>query len=114
MTTYWCTPSGDSIPTFLSWESSSLTTEARSDGDIGKVLVGLAVQPWVDETEWLLASSEKGIVDESNNSSKGRAGRGSSTDGGNVSGPDNHIVITLSGNIGVGTTGLLNKSVSKV
>jgi len=69
--TYWCAPARNCIPTCLSRETSSVTTEGRSNGDISEGLVCLAVQPWVDESKWLLAGSKESVIDKSDDGSKG-------------------------------------------
>lgn len=73
--------------------------------------MGLAVEPGVEETERLLALGEQSVVDESDDSGEVGAGGGGATNGPDGTGPDDHIVVTLSGNIGVGATGLVVETV---
>ena len=109
--TYRSTPASDSIPALLGREAVGLAAVRGADGDVGEGLVGLAVEPGVEETERLLALGEQSIVDESNDSGEVGAGGGSATNGPNGAGPDDHIVVTLGSDIGVGAAGLVVEAV---
>lgn len=62
--TYRSAEASHSIPASSSWETRGVAAKATSDGDIGEGLVGLAVQPRVDEAKRFLASSDERVVDE--------------------------------------------------
>ena len=109
--TYRSTPASNSIPTLLGREAVSLATVGRADGDVGEGLVGLAVEPRVEETERLLALGEESVVDESDDSGEVGAGGGSAADSPDGAGPDDNVAVALSGNIGVGATGLVVEAI---